>query len=148
VQPYILEARIDIPYRWTAGEALGRALEGLKEGRLLGTQCPGCGRKDFPARTICKACFGKVSELVEFTNRGVLETFTVTEKDGSPIVYGIVRVEGSQIGLVHLINPALAGELRKGLVLKAVFQAPENRSGHIRDIRYFDLEGAKCGASG
>jgi uncharacterized OB-fold protein len=137
--PLILEAKIEIPYRWTAGEVLAKSLAGLKEGRLLGTACPACGRRDFPPRTICKGCFRKVVDLVELGPYGVLETFTATEREGAPLLYGIVRLEGSSTGLVHFINPALLGQLEKGLKMKVIFQPEEKRTGHILDIRHFDL---------
>jgi uncharacterized OB-fold protein len=141
--PLILEAKIDIPYHWTAGEVLGKALDGLREGRLLGTICPGCGRRDFPPRTICKSCFRHTKDLFELPNRGVLETFTRSQKDGATVIYGIVKLEGSSSGLVHFINPALDGRLKKGMAMSAVFREARERTGHILDILHFDLAGVK-----
>ena len=48
----------------------------LKDGRLMGSRCKGCGYKTFPPVADCPKCMSGEFEFVEYEGRGTLHTFT------------------------------------------------------------------------
>jgi len=48
----------------------------LKDGRLMGSVCSGCGYSTFPPRADCPECLGERFELRERSGRGTVYTFT------------------------------------------------------------------------
>jgi hypothetical protein len=72
---------------------------------------------------------------------GTLLTYT-TPRDRAeihplelPFAYGIIKLDGADTGLTHLVAGFAAGQLRAGLRLEPVFR--DRREGNILDIRYF-----------
>ena len=53
------------------------------------------------------------------------------------MIYGVIKLEGADTGLTHLLGEVDPADLRPGLLLEAVFKEPEQRRGHILDILYF-----------
>ncbi|HEX7568138.1 MAG TPA: Zn-ribbon domain-containing OB-fold protein [Anaerolineaceae bacterium] len=49
----------------------------LKENKLMGARCAGCGAIYLPPRSICPACHASAMEWVELSGKGVLAGFTV-----------------------------------------------------------------------
>lgn len=141
-EPFVIEGKIEIPYRYAAGRMGSRFLTELRDRRrILGVKCPSCDRVSVPPRSVCPRCFGKLSELVAVSDEGNLETFATVHQAATaqrlepPFSYGIVRLDGADSGFVHLIGEAEPGQLRIGMRLKAVFA--DERNGNILDIRYF-----------
>ncbi|KKL59784.1 hypothetical protein LCGC14_2211840, partial [marine sediment metagenome] len=65
-QPLTIEARWDIPYRHTAGQAASRFFRELKDNkRIMGVRCPSCHRVLVPPRSFCERCFEPIDEWVE-----------------------------------------------------------------------------------
>ena len=100
-----------------------------------------CGQVFIPPRKDCGRCFKQDLEWRELGAAGTLTTFTIprrrtelTPREGL-FAYGIVRLEGADAGLVHLIAEFEEGTLRTGMKVEAVFK--EERRGDIRDIEYF-----------
>ena len=52
-------------YRYTPGKAAQTFLHAMKEGRILGLACDGCGRVYVPARGACARCGLPASKPVE-----------------------------------------------------------------------------------
>jgi uncharacterized OB-fold protein len=52
-----------------------------------------------------------------------------------PFIYGIIKLEGADTGLVHIIDGINPEDVGIGMKVKAVFK--ENRTGSIMDIAYF-----------
>jgi uncharacterized OB-fold protein len=51
--------------------------EGLKQGRLSGLKCGGCGELSAQPRLVCAKCGGRDLEPVELKGGGTVQTFTV-----------------------------------------------------------------------
>ena len=51
----------------------------LKNGRLMGTSCKGCGYTSFPPRADCPECLSGDFEFREYTGKGTVYTFTTIE---------------------------------------------------------------------
>jgi len=53
----------------------------------------------------------------------------------APFAYGIIKLDGADTGMVHLIGEANPGRLREGMRLKAVFK--DEPQGNYLDIKCF-----------
>ncbi|MBI3551386.1 MAG: Zn-ribbon domain-containing OB-fold protein [Elusimicrobia bacterium] len=135
------ESRIAVPYAWSAGEVLSRFLKALRDERkILATRCPSCRKAYVPPRKTCGNCFEACGEWLEVGPRGTLLSFTQALYDSpahprpSPI-YGLIRLEGADTALAHLVGESKLENLRLGMSVEAVFS--ESRSGSILDILHF-----------
>ncbi len=139
----VMDGRIKVPYLWSAGETGTIYLSSLKdEMKFLGTRCPSCGRVYHVPRRNCPDCFEECSEWVELAGTGELVTFTIVRKHlpelsplSLPFGYGIIKLDRADTGFLHLISEFAEGELACGMRVEAVFA--EDRTGDIRDVRYF-----------
>jgi len=143
IDVWTYEGQIFIPYTYSAGAVGSRFLLGLRDDRnIRGTRCPGCERVYVPARSLCIECGRKMDEWVEVSSQGTLETWTavnyksaVHPPSRTPLIYGIIRLDGADTGLVHLLGEADSEKLQTGMRVEAVFE--DERTGSILDIRYF-----------
>lgn len=134
--------QIKIDYEWSVGRAGERFFTELKDNkRIMGARCRTCGRVMVPPRIFCEECFVDAIEWVEVEPKGTLVTFgdcyfsTDGKKLDEPWILGIVRLNGSDGGLIHFIKEAKAEDLRIGMPMEIVFN--DNRKGHILDISHF-----------
>jgi uncharacterized OB-fold protein len=136
------ERVFDTVFTYDAGTIRSKFLIGLRDNqKIMGIKCPQCHKVYVPARTTCDTCFINMTEFVEVSNEGTLTTFSVVNASQphypakSPFIYGIVKLDGADTGLVHLIGEVDPGKVKTGMRVKAVYN--EKRSGHIKDIKYF-----------
>jgi uncharacterized OB-fold protein len=136
--------RIPVNYVYTAGRAGERFFRETMNGRLLAARCSGCGRTYLPPRTYCERCFARIEDnFVEVPSQGQVHTFTVCHKkmDGStieePVVMAMVRMDGTDGGLVHYLGEVHPQDVRIGMPVEAVFNPKKERKGSIFDIKYF-----------
>lgn len=66
-----------LSYRWDSGEAIGRYLEELKQGRLIARRCNGCQRVMIPPRMFCERCFRPTDDWVYVNATGRILTFSL-----------------------------------------------------------------------
>lgn len=145
----IYDGRIKMPYTWAAGKTSSYFLTQLRDyGRLWGTRCPDCAMVYMPPRKNCPRCVVTDTTWVELPPRGVLETFTVVhfsepslQPMEPPYIYGIVRLDGADTGLTHLVSEVEPNRLRSGMRMEAAFKKLEQRRGEITDLLYFRPEG-------
>lgn len=131
--------------RYYVGKVGSRFYRELDEERkITGVNCKTCGKVFWPPRATCGKCFGVLTEadMVEIGPEGTLETFTkinYTEPvhpDGCTQVYGIVKLDGADTGMAHMIQVEDYDSLETGMRLKPVFS--ESPNGNILDIKYFE----------
>jgi len=137
-----IEGMIQVNYNWTVGKAGERFFKELKENkRIMGARCRRCSRVLVPPRIFCEECFVEDMEWVEVEPKGTLATFgeSYLSTDGKhlkePWMLGIVRLNGSDGGLIHLIGEARPEDVKIGMPMEVVFK--EKREGNIMDILYF-----------
>jgi len=142
VEPLVYESQINIPYKWWAGETASTFLIALRDRKkILGTRCTACARVYVPPRKVCPACFVENSEWVEVADQGTLLAYTVTRRqlaalpEKAPVLFGLIKLDGADTGLLHYLGEVAPADLRIGLRVKAEFAA--QRTGTIRDIAYF-----------
>lgn len=139
---FIYEGQIYIPNKYTAGAVGTRVLTSLRDKKkILGMRCPACNRVYVPARSTCHQCFEPIMEWVEVSDKGTVQTYTVVHETNpcqpveTPLVYGIVQLDGADNGFVHLLGGVDIERLSIGMRVQAVFR--KERTGSLLDIRYF-----------
>lgn len=109
--------------------------------KIVGTKCKVCNRVYLPARPTCYRCFAPMNDIVEVSNNGVLTTYTVvyqpepSHPTEPPFIYGIIKLDGADTGIAHIVSGIKPENIEVGMKLEAVFR--EKRIGSILDIKYF-----------
>jgi uncharacterized OB-fold protein len=141
---WVYHGQIYIPNTYSAGAVGSRFLIELRDNKkIMGTRCPTCNLVYVPARSACRDCFGELSEWVEVSQKGILLTYTVAYQSNpiqpvsTPIVYGIVQLDGADTGFVHMLGEVDPEKLKVGTKVKALFKSKKERQGSILDIKYF-----------
>ncbi len=136
-------------YTYTLGVAGEKFYSGLKEGRIIGSKCPECGRIFVPPSAYCPFCFTELTEWVEVPDEGFVYALTVAhvDADGEPLeepeLYAFIVLErpgeAQEIygGILHKLGEVGPEEAYIGMRVKAVWAPPEERKGTLADIRYF-----------
>ena len=78
-------------YAWDAGVAIGRYLQELKAGRLIGRSCPECERVMVPPRMFCEQSFCATDNWVNLQDTGPSITF-----DPDPANARRIRIQPSR----------------------------------------------------
>ena len=141
-----------LEYRWDTGVAIGRFLEGLREGKILGVRCDRCHRTVTPPRAFCEWCFKSMDAWVELADTGTINTFSICyiTWDMQPLevpqIPAVIEIDGTspRVGFLHLIGALRAHtvdgirkEIRVGQRVRAVWKPAAERTGAITDILYF-----------
>jgi uncharacterized protein len=58
----------------------------------------------------------------------------------APLIYALIRLDGADTDLLHLLGGVSPEEVRIGMRVRAVFR--DDRHGNILDIEHFAPEGA------
>lgn len=139
---YVHKGRIKVPYTWWVGETGSRFFVALRdEKKILGTYCGKCRMTFLPPRKACGRCFNTDMEWREVGPRGTLVSFTVPRyrepihPDEETFAFALVKLDGADTALAHIVCDFHAGELRTGMPVEARFR--EDRKGNILDIRCF-----------
>jgi len=139
----VLEGKLDLPFSYSAGRTASRFFVELRDHqRILGKRCPRCNRVIVPAQLFCKECFLETDEWVEVGPEGTLITFTIVYRKENhhpketPLAYGIIKLDGADTSVIHLLEQTDVAQLEHGMRVRAVFS--EKRKGHILDIKYFE----------
>lgn len=87
--------------------------------RLLGSRCPRCGRKYFPAREVCPGCFNRGLEECLLESRGTVRHFTTVHAKPprgfiSPYVVGYVDLVEDGISVPAILTGGDADHIRAG----------------------------------
>ncbi len=138
-----VEHAVDARYEWDAGVAVGRFLDGLRAGRILGRSCSGCERVLVPPRMFCERCFRGTDGWVEVETTGTVQTFSVCHVSWDmqpldpPQLPAVIAIEGSDGGLLHVLGEVGPDEVAIGMAVEAVWRNVGERTGSILDIAYF-----------
>ena len=143
--------RVKANYAWDTGIAIGKYLEGLKQGKILGVRCPECHRTVVPPRAFCELCFRPINDWVELPDTGKINTYSVSyvnwdaTRRQTPEVPAVIEIDGASpgIGILHLMGEVgdtleeITARLKVGVTVQAVWKPAQEREGTITDIRYF-----------
>ncbi len=138
----VVTAGVNLTFSYAAGETASRFLIALRdERRIYGTHCSDCGRVLVPARSYCARCGVETSDWLEVGPAGLLVGHTIVQRPEAnhplpaPFAYGLIRLDGADVNLVHLLGQIPLDSIESDLRVEAVFA--QERSGHILDIAYF-----------
>jgi uncharacterized OB-fold protein len=151
LEPVVAHQDLKVPYRYSMGATASRFFVEIRDNRkIMGIRCPQCNVVFVPPRATCGRCFSQLHEWVEVGTRGTLETYTQVryttpvQPAAAPFYYGIIRLDGADTGLAHLVGGLDGRDPSIGMRLQAVFR--EDRKGNMLDIRYFEPVGEEQGA--
>ena len=138
--------RPDVKFFWSAGVAMSRFLEGLKEGKIVASTCKKCDRIMVPPRAFCEQCFKPAEGYTFVKDTGTINTYSVSFVAGDasridkPILVAVIDLDGASegMGILHVLGEIDDWkQIKFGMRVKAVWKPPEQRSGTITDIEYF-----------
>jgi uncharacterized protein len=140
-----VRSRPSTSYRFSAGEAMSRFLDELRNGRFIARVCHGCDRILFPPRMFCEECFRPTDEWRYILDTWTVETYSASYIDqdakriSDPILVGVVSLDGAspKMGLMHYFGEMGVDEIRIGKRVQARWKSPEDRIGSVLDVRYF-----------
>lgn len=115
----------------------------LKDGRLMGSRCKGCGATSFPPRADCNECMSGDFEFVELSGKGTLHTFTKIVaaptgfEDVAPFIVGVVDLAEGGKALAWFGESIGEEQIQIGMEVQVVPQIFEE----LEEIKvYYSLE--------
>lgn len=135
----------DLKYSWASGEAVGRFLTELKNGKIIARKCDKCGRILVPPRMFCEDCFRDTDEWVYVKDTGSINTYSIAHvgtdahRLAEPLYVAVISIDGASdlMGFLHVLNEVTEKEIKVGMKVQAVWKPSNERVGSILDIRYF-----------
>lgn len=132
-------------YQWDTGEAIGRYLAELKEGRLIARSCKQCARVMIPPHMFCERCFRPTDDWVYVKDTGTINTFSLcyvswdVRRLKTPEIPAVIEIDGASpgMGILHLIRKINPKQVHIGMSVKAVWKPASRRTGSITDIDYW-----------
>jgi uncharacterized OB-fold protein len=132
-------------YAWDAGVAIGRYLEELKAGRLIGRRCDVCHRIMIPPRMFCEVCFRPTDDWVMLKDTGTVKTFSLCyvtwdmKRLTEPQIPAVIDIDGASkgMGIMHMLGDIAPDAVKIGTRVQAVWKPAAERIGDITDITYF-----------
>jgi uncharacterized protein len=128
-------------YSWDAGEAIGRYLDGLRDGRIMGRECRVCGRVLVPPRMFCEECFRPTDRWVEVPDSGTVTTFSICyvtwdlHRLTVPELPAVIQLLNG--GIMHKLGDVEPDDVHIGMSVEAVWKPEAEREGSILDIAYW-----------
>jgi len=142
LEPVVVHQDLRVPYRYSMGAVPSKFFIEIRDHqKIMGIRCPSCDMVFIPPRSTCGRCFSQLHEWVEVGNQGTLETYTQVRYSTpvqpavAPFYYGIIKPDGADTGLAHMVGDLKGQEPRIGMRVQAVFK--EERKGNMLDILYF-----------
>ena len=96
-------------YRYKANTLMEEYVQGLKEKKLIGSLCPGCGKVIVPPRNLCGRCHRRMDKRIVVSDKGTITSFVISP----PIRKGVYKVLGQ--------DPVEAGLIKEGDIIIPVF---------------------------
>jgi hypothetical protein len=139
-------------YHYKAPRLLEEYTQALKEKKILGSLCRGCGKVIVPPRNICGRCHRRMDGRLVVSHRGTITSFvcsapvirgkyklfgmdpvdTGVVKEGEVIIPVFVRFDGSDSNVQTLLLGSGPDKVHVGMRVQAVFaQEPK---GAISDL--------------
>ena len=157
LEPVVVHQDLKVPYRYSMGGVPSKFFMEIRDNqKIMGIRCPSCDVVFIPPRSTCGRCFSQLHEWVEVGNQGTLETYTQVrystpvQPAAAPFYYGIIKPDGADTGLAHMVGDLKGKEPRIGMRVQAVFK--EERKGNMLDILYFkpveEEKGGGCRVQG
>ena len=146
---YTFPSIVWLPHKFAVGPVYMKFFEGLKEEKLLGNRCSGCGKVFIPPKSFCPSCYIDIDEWVEVAQTGTVISWTIAVADfhgaplKTPFVSALIKLDGTDCNFLHIIGEIDCQALIEnrlsltGKRVKTVW-ASEKR-GTLLDLAYFKL---------
>lgn len=136
---------IPLDYVYTCGRAGEAYFRNLKDkGTILGARCESCDVTYVPPRTYCEKCFARLEgNYIQVGTTGTVHTYTVLYRNlddsrkEEPVILAMVRLDGTDGGMVHYLGEVEPSQVHIGMKVKAVIKPKKERVGEINDIKCF-----------
>ena len=122
---------------------MGRFLDGLREERIVATECDNCGRILVPPRIFCERCFRPIDRWTDVPATGTVNTFSICHVTwdmhplDEPELPAVIRLDGaSEGGFLHMLGEVAPDDVAVGMAIEAVWRPLDDRVGSILDIAY------------
>ncbi len=141
---FVIEGKMALPYQYFAGATGSKFIVALRdERRILGVRCDRCQRTFIPPRSTCERCFAELTDhWVTLEPTGEVTGFTVIryaepyQPKEPPYVLALVKLDGADTPLVHLLECGDVADARIGMRVRAVFA--EDQPNNILQIAHFE----------
>ena len=147
-EPLRIPQQVTLDYRFAGGHHASIFFRALRdEQRIMATRCPN-GHVLLPPRPVCGLCNVPTNDdWVEVGPDATLAGYTVVYvpfvdpmtgvQRPVPYGFGLVRFNGCDTNVYHLIDATDPHALRIGLPLTPVWRDESERTGSFADIRWF-----------
>lgn len=138
-----VQADLNLPYHYYAGDYRALYLRALKDRKILGSKCSKTGKVFVLPLMSSPESHELCQEIVEVSDRGVVTTFCVVNvpvygRDiDLPYVVASVALDGADVSIYGLIQECAAADVHMGTRVEAVWAPDGERKGDHTDIRYF-----------
>ncbi|MDD5011865.1 MAG: Zn-ribbon domain-containing OB-fold protein [Phycisphaerae bacterium] len=134
------EGRIPMNYRYTFGLAGESFFRKLKEGKLTASVAKQSGVVYCPPRIFCEDSFEEISETIELSGEGIVESYTVSCEDIhgdaiEPEIIALVKFDETEGGFAAPLKCEIE-DAYIGMPVKLAFIPKNQRKGAITDV-YF-----------
>ncbi len=139
-------------YKYKAPNLMPEYVSHLKEKRIVGSMCPGCGKVIVQPRNICGRCHMRMTERIEVSHIGAINIFVKSEPvtkgkytifgmdpidmgmvaEGEVIMPVFVQFDGANSNVLALLLNADPDKVHNGMRVRAVFA--EERTGALGDL--------------
>ncbi len=140
---YIIEGKMALPYSYFAGRVGSRFITAIRDQKTIrGVRCENCDTVFVPPRQTCEKCLADIRDnWVDLGDTGEIVNFTVVRyadkhlpKD-PPFVLAMIKLEGADTPLVHIVDGMAPEQVTVGQRVKAVFA--EKATSTLLDIDHF-----------
>ena len=140
---FVIEGKMALPYQYYAGATTSKFIVALRdEKKILGVKCAKCNKVFIPPRQTCERCFSKLTDnWVELEPTGEVTGFTVIryaepyQPKQPPYVLALVKLDGADTPIVHLLECGAADNAKVGMRVRAVF-AGEHRDNLLQIVHF------------
>jgi uncharacterized OB-fold protein len=138
-----IEVPVYLKFEFTAGKALTRFLQRIREGRIVGQRCPSCSNVYVPPRGMCARCGIGTDEEVEVSDEGIIEAFTVVHIPipgnaiKPPFVAANILLDGADMACLHRVGDVDNASVKVGMRVKAVWKPREEWDYSFENIVWF-----------
>ena len=140
---YVVEGKLALPYTYFAGRLGSTFLTTIRDQqKIMGVRCNQCSKVFVPPRQTCERCLSDIRDnWVTLENSGEVINFTVVREQDkhlprkTPYILGMIRLDGADTPMVHIIEGVNPESISEGMRVKAVFAAESE--GTILEIDHF-----------
>ena len=141
---FVVEGKLALPYTYFAGRVGSKFITTMRDQKkILGVRCNKCNKVFVPPRQTCAICLEDLqNNWVELQNTGEVTNFTVVRYNDkhlprtAPFILAMVKLEGADTPMVHILEGIKPEEVRMGLKVKPVFAKETTNT--ILDIDHFE----------